>query len=149
MLRPPTVRRSGGAGHHDRSVATTVGIRRSPKNYASFENEYASLKNAIVRINSVGCDGNNYVGSGFVIDAHHIVTAGHVVEGSQSITVTIGGNPEPTEIIGLDTSGDVALLHSDGTIPGSYIPLANDDPPVGDRVAAIGFPLAPIIHAAA
>jgi hypothetical protein len=53
-----------------------------PKNYASFEIEYASLKNAIVRINSVGCDGNNYVGSGFVIDAHHIVTAGHVVEGS-------------------------------------------------------------------
>jgi S1-C subfamily serine protease len=112
-----------------------------PKNYASFEIEYASLKNAIVRINSVGCDGNNYVGSGFVIDAHHIVTAGHVVEGSRSITVTIGGNPEPTEIIGLDTSGDVVLLHSDGAIPGSYIPLASDDPPVGDRVAAIGFPL--------
>jgi len=112
-----------------------------PKNYASFEIEYASLKNAIVRINSVGCDGNNYVGSGFVIDAHHIVTAGHVVEGSRSITVTIGGNPEPTEIIGLDTSGDVVLLHSDGAIPGSYIPLSSDDPPVGDRVAAIGFPL--------
>jgi|GEM_PF-3531812 len=27
VLGPPTDRRSGGAGHHDRSVATTVGIR--------------------------------------------------------------------------------------------------------------------------
>jgi hypothetical protein len=110
-------------------------------NYSSFETAYASLKGAIVRITSVGCDGNDYVGSGFVIDAHHIVTAGHVVEGSQSITVIVGANPEPSQIIGLDTSGDLALLHSDGAIPGPYIPLASDDPPVGDRVAAIGFPL--------
>jgi hypothetical protein len=58
-------------------------------NYSSFETAYASLKGAVVRITSVGCDGNGYVGSGFVIDAHHIVTAGHVVEGSQSITIII------------------------------------------------------------
>jgi S1-C subfamily serine protease len=111
------------------------------ESFQSFAAAYASLKTAVVKITTVGCDGNGYEGSGFVIDAHHIVTAGHVIEGSQSMTVAIGSNPVPVQIIGLDASGDVALLQSDSAIAGSYIPLATVDPEVGARVAAIGFPL--------
>jgi S1-C subfamily serine protease len=132
--KPANSSSSGQSVSHTRTVSAA-------KTYASFESEYASLKGAVVKIETVGCDGNQYEGSGFAIDAHHIVTAGHVVEQSQSITVAVGGNPLPTQIIGLDVSGDLALLHSDAAIPGPYIPLEAHDPPVGERVAAIGFPL--------
>jgi Trypsin-like peptidase domain len=111
------------------------------KSYSSFEAEYAALKNSVVKISTVGCDTNNYVGSGFVTDAHDIVTAAHVVEGSQSMTVTVNGNSVPVQLIGLDASGDVALLHSDGSLPRPYIPIESKTPLVGERVAAIGFPL--------
>jgi len=87
------------------------------------------------------CNGSAYVGTGFAIDAHHIVTAGHVVDGSTTMSVTLDGNPVPTQIIGLDASGDVALLQSDNALPAPYIPLADSAPAVGERVAAIGFPL--------
>jgi len=109
--------------------------------YKSFERAYASVKRDVVKITTTGCDGTGYEGSGFVVDAHHIVTAAHVVEGSKSVTVTIAGNSIPTQIIGLDSSGDVALLQSDTAIPGPYVPLSTSPPAVGESVAAIGFPL--------
>lgn len=102
--------------------------------YSSFEAEYGSVKHSIAEIKTSGCDGNDYVGSGFVIDAHHIVTAAHVVEGSQTMSVTVASNPVPTQIIGLDQSGDLALLHSDTALSGPYIPLGSQDPEVGERV---------------
>jgi len=109
--------------------------------YASFEAEYPATKGAIARIDTIGCNGSAYVGTGFAIDAHHIVTASHVVEGSNTMTVTLDGNPVATQIVGFDASGDVALLQSDSALPGPYIPLADSAPGVGERVAAIGFPL--------
>lgn len=113
----------------------------APASYASFEAEYPATKGAIARINTIGCNGSTYVGTGFAIDAHHIVTAGHVVEGSTTMSVTLDGNPVSTQIVGLDASGDVALLQSDSALPRPYIPLADSAPGVGERVAAIGFPL--------
>src|SRR5450756_832654 len=43
MLGPPTDRRSGGAGHHDRSVATTVGIRHGICTRPAVENTHDVL----------------------------------------------------------------------------------------------------------
>lgn len=113
----------------------------APASYTSFEAEYPATKGAIARISTIGCDGSADVGTGFAIDAHHIVTAAHVVEGSTTMTVTLDGNPVSTQIVGLDASGDVALLASDNALPAPYIPLADSPPSVGERVAAIGFPL--------
>ena len=129
------------------SLVTLSRVRRQCRHiqfgggFSSFESAYGSLKGAVVKIETVGCDGNEYEGSGFAIDAHDIVTAGHVVEQSQSMTVAVGGNPVPAQIVGLDVSGDLALLHSDATIQGPYIPLETHNPSVGESVAAIGFPL--------
>lgn len=113
----------------------------APASYASFEAEYPATKGAIARINTIGCNGSPSVGTGFAIDAHHIVTAGHVIEGANTMTVTLDGNPVPARIVGLDSSGDVALLQSDSPLPAPYIPLGDSAPGVGERVAAIGFPL--------
>jgi hypothetical protein len=126
------------------STSSTGGRRTptvAPSGYQTFESEYAAVKTAVVEITTVGCDGTNYEGTGFIIDSHHIVTAGHVVEGSQSMTTTVNGQPVPTQIIGLDASGDVALLSSDTALLGPYVPLSHGEPGVGEHVAAIGFPL--------
>lgn len=137
---------SGGNNHPSGSSSSSSSGSQAAGSrvisYSSFQVEYAAVKGAIVEIKTVGCDGNTYVGSGFVTDAHHIVTAGHVVEGSQSMTVTVNGQPVPTQIVGLDASGDVALLASDAALPAPYVPLGHVSPQVGQHVAAIGFPLA-------
>jgi S1-C subfamily serine protease len=125
------------AGSTDNARAPVASIR----SYGSFEAEYAGLKNAVVKIETTGCDGNSYEGTGFVIGPHYIVTADHVVDGSTSMTVLLNGSSMPMEIIGLDSSGDVALLRSDSSLPGPFIPLASTSPAVGEHVAAIGFPL--------
>ncbi|MEO9224541.1 MAG: trypsin-like peptidase domain-containing protein, partial [Acidimicrobiales bacterium] len=118
------------ASGHAKQKAKDSG--HTPTHYVSFQAEYPATKGAIAKISSVGCDGNTYVGTGFAIDEHDIVTAGHVVQGSKSMTVTLGLTPVPVQIIGLDASGDVALLRSDSALPKPYIPLASSNPDVGE-----------------
>ena len=69
------------------------------------------------------------------------MTAGHVVDNAQRLTVTVGGSAVLTQIIGLDQSGDLALLRTDQPLTGPYLPLAPQDPAIGQRVAALGYPL--------
>jgi S1-C subfamily serine protease len=83
-------------------------------------------------------------GSGFVIDtAGHILTNYHVVEGSDTIEVTLGDQSRfKARKIGEDALDDIALLQID---PGSHklTPLALGDSrnlQVGQRVLAIGNP---------
>jgi S1-C subfamily serine protease len=86
-------------------------------------------------------------GSGFLIDEQgHILTNYHVVEGAQSIEVTLG-DPRITDrfearLLGQDERNDVALLKID---PGAHrltpLPLGNSSElQVGQHVLAIGNP---------
>jgi S1-C subfamily serine protease len=83
-------------------------------------------------------------GSGFVIDtAGHILTNYHVVEGAQTIEVTLGDQSRfKARKIGEDTRNDIALIQVD---PGSHkltpLPLGDSrNLLVGERVLAIGNP---------
>jgi len=83
-------------------------------------------------------------GSGFVIDtAGHILTNYHVVEGAQTIEVTLGDQSRyKAKYIGADTRNDIALIQIS---PGTHklTPLALGDSRnllVGQRVLAIGNP---------
>jgi S1-C subfamily serine protease len=84
------------------------------------------------------------VGSGFVLDtAGHIVTAAHVVEGSNTVSVTFAdGTKAQATVVGQDPSTDVAVLRVD--IPASRLtPLelgSAETLAVGDGVIAIGSP---------
>jgi S1-C subfamily serine protease len=83
-------------------------------------------------------------GSGFVIDKDgHILTNAHVVEGASKVQVSFGNKkPVDAEVLGRDTSTDVALLKvnpDDATLK----PLTLGDSSkaeVGDPVVAIGNP---------
>jgi S1-C subfamily serine protease len=83
-------------------------------------------------------------GSGFVIDAlGHILTDYHVVEGAQTIEVTLGDSSRyKAKLIGEDKTNDIALLQID---PRGHkltvLPLGDSRYlQVGQRVLAIGNP---------
>ena len=83
------------------------------------------------------------LGSGFVIDSSGlIVTNDHVIEGAESITVTLeDGTNLPATVVGRDDETDLALLR---VKPASPLPAAHfgdsDQARIGDWVIAIGNP---------
>jgi S1-C subfamily serine protease len=83
-------------------------------------------------------------GSGFLIDtAGHILTNYHVVQGAQTIEVTLGDQRSyPAKFLGADTRNDVALIQIDPQ-GRKLTPLTLGDArtlQVGQRVLAIGNP---------
>ena len=82
-------------------------------------------------------------GSGFILtNDGYILTNHHVIEGSNSITVsTYDGSAYEAELIGYDQSNDIAVLKVDAT---GFTPVVlgdSDKLNVGDPVVAIGNPL--------
>lgn len=109
-----------------KNVASTVGIKTEVMtNYFGYTTK------------------NSAAGSGFVLTADgYIVTNYHVVEGSNSITVTTYDNKSyDAVIVGYDESEDLAVLkiEAEGLIPVILGDSGNLN--VGDTVAAIGNPL--------
>ncbi|MGH9747484.1 MAG: S1C family serine protease [Candidatus Acidiferrales bacterium] len=83
-------------------------------------------------------------GSGFVIDTDgHILTNYHVIQGAQTIEVTLGDRSRfKAKLIGVDTRNDLALVKIDpGTRKLTTLPLGDSrNLLVGQRVLAIGNP---------
>jgi putative serine protease PepD len=83
-------------------------------------------------------------GSGFVIDTDgHILTNYHVIQGAQTIEVTLGDRSRyKAKLIGVDTRNDLALIKIDpGARKLTTLPLGDSrNLLVGQRVLAIGNP---------
>jgi S1-C subfamily serine protease len=83
-------------------------------------------------------------GTGFVVDKQgDILTNAHVVDGAKSVTVELGDNKRlKAEIVGKDTSSDLALLKVDIDDDDlTVLPLGSSkDVTVGDSTVAIGNP---------
>jgi S1-C subfamily serine protease len=84
-------------------------------------------------------------GSGVVLDDEgHVLTNNHVVEGGETIAVSLeeGGQMYPAEVVGTEPNSDLALLKVEA--PASQLhPLKlgnSDEVEVGDPVVAIGNP---------
>ena len=81
------------------------------------------------------------LGSGFVYEDGHILTAAHVVEGSNNVVVRFAdGTQTEGVVLGTDTVHDLAVIEVDtGDTP--VAPLALDDGPVvGQLAVALGSP---------
>ena len=81
------------------------------------------------------------VGSGFVYEDGHILTAAHVVEGSNEVAVRFAdGTQSEGVVVGTDSSHDVAVIAVDtGSTP--VAPLAlEEDLVVGQLAVALGSP---------
>lgn len=82
-------------------------------------------------------------GSGFILtDDGYILTNYHVIESSDSITVSLyNGTSYDAALIGYDESNDIAVLKVDATGLPPVILGDSDNLNVGDSVVAIGNPL--------
>jgi S1-C subfamily serine protease len=87
------------------------------------------------------------LGSGVAVSSEgHILTALHVIEGAEDIEVHFtdeqGNNVNArAQLIGFDTSTDLALLKVDSTLLPPPVPIGSSDGlRVGDSVLTIGYP---------
>jgi S1-C subfamily serine protease len=113
---------------------------------------YANTNRGVVNIttaaSSVGFFGDESTtggsGSGFVIDREgHILTNYHVIEGADSVQVTLSdGSTREAKIVGADASNDVAVIQVD--LPADQLsPVSLGDSSnlmVGQKVLALGNP---------
>ncbi|HEY7826377.1 MAG TPA: trypsin-like peptidase domain-containing protein, partial [Candidatus Acidoferrales bacterium] len=118
------------------------------ENVRIYKNASPSVANIVTRTveydffyNPVPVEG---AGSGFLIDTDgHILTNYHVVQGAQTIEVTLGDQSRyKAKFIGADTRNDIALIQID-TRGHTLVPLPLGDSRnllVGQRVLAIGNP---------
>lgn len=87
-------------------------------------------------------------GSGFIISTDgYIVTNYHVVEGANTLTVTLyDGSEYAAKLIGYESTNDVALLKIDATGLKTVTLGDSDALSVGDQVSAIGNPLGELTY---
>ena len=108
------------------NVNSTVGIRTSiTTNYWGYQTQSAAA------------------GSGFILSADgYILTNYHVVEDSDSITVSLyDGTSYDATLVGCDESNDIAVLKIDAEGLTPVVLGDSDNLNVGDPVVAIGNPL--------
>ena len=108
------------------NVNSTVGIRTSiTTNYWGYQTQAAAA------------------GSGFILSADgYILTNYHVVEDSNSITVSLyDGTKYDATLVGCDESNDIAVLKIDAEGLTPVVLGDSDNLNVGDQVVAIGNPL--------
>ena len=108
------------------NVNSTVGIRTSiTTNYWGYQTQAAAA------------------GSGFILSADgYILTNYHVVEDSNSITVSLyDGTEYGATLVGCDESNDIAVLKIDAEGLTPVVLGDSDNLNVGDQVVAIGNPL--------
>jgi len=83
------------------------------------------------------------LGSGVIVSADgNIVTNNHVVDGSQTVSVTLADGREFTgKVLGKDAKTDLAVVHIDAKNLPSLVLGDSDRVRVGDVVLAVGNPL--------
>ena len=110
--------------------------------YAQNVNSVVAITNKGVTTGMFGQESFTGTGSGFILTADgYVLTNHHVIDGAQSITVTLSDGTEYTaQLVGSDSVSDVALLKIDGQDLPAVSIGNSDDLEVGDQVAAIGNP---------
>ncbi len=85
-------------------------------------------------------------GTGFVVGSNGvIVTCAHVVDGTETIQVVIGGQTYPATVLHSDSALDLAVIKIEANgLP--VVPLANSDQiQLGESLRVIGFPLSDVL----
>jgi len=80
-------------------------------------------------------------GSGIILRSDgYILTNNHVIQGADSITVTVGVKDMPAKVVGVDKSSDLAVLKIEGTGYPAVDTADSKDLKVGQYVMAVGSP---------
>lgn len=124
------------------AAGQTISINADTENVTVAQAVAAKTLPSVVSVTVTSQSGTG-LGSGAVLDTDgNIITNYHVVEGAQSISVTIGGKSYDATLVGTDSSSDLAVvraeLNGDTVTP---IEIGDSDAlVVGDWVMTIGSP---------
>lgn len=88
----------------------------------------------------LGC-AESGIGTGFLLSPTLVATVNHVVTQSLVVSLTDGRQHTTGKVIGTDPERDLALVRAESPLSGYHFRFADAPPRVGDRVAAIGFPI--------
>jgi uncharacterized membrane protein required for colicin V production len=91
------------------------------------------------KVTSTGCGPGLAVGSSFFVSSAHAVTNAHVVAGSTTTTVRIGGADRNAIVVAFDTAADLALLFVEGA-DAPALRLSGEAPSRGTTGAVLGHP---------
>jgi S1-C subfamily serine protease len=106
---------------------------------AQAESLAADARGSTVRVEATAC-GSFVTGSGFAVDAHHVVTNAHVVAGSDQVWISFDGQLDRhrARVVLYDPELDVALLY-EPDVRLAPLTLASATPPRGAEAAALGY----------
>jgi S1-C subfamily serine protease len=146
-------RTSGSTGSANTNVATlqpgtgpvsTIPPLTGNNEQAVREAVVAKVRPAVVEVNVTTQQGGA-IGSGVIIDGRgYIVTNNHVVNGAQSMSVTLyDGTKSPAQLVGTDPADDLAVVKISPPTKGLTVATIGDSSKlvVGQDVMAIGNPL--------
>lgn len=103
----------------------------------------AKAQPSVVSISTTTSEGSG-VGSGVVLDTDgNVLTNCHVIEGATELVVSMGGESYEAELVGEDSSSDLAVIRLKDVDSSKLAPIEigdSDDLSVGEWVMAIGSP---------
>lgn len=103
----------------------------------------AKAQPSVVSISTTTSEGSG-VGSGVVLDTDgNVLTNCHVIEGATELVVSMGGESYEAELVGEDSSSDLAVIRLKDVDSSKLNPIEigdSDDLSVGEWVMAIGSP---------
>jgi S1-C subfamily serine protease len=130
-----------GTSKDEASTAPTPQATVTPVAAArTWSDVIAATETGVALVISTGCDGTG-TGTGFLIAPNQLVTAAHVIDGAQQITVELAGATASAAVIGFDRPSDLALIQTTTRLDGHLFAIADVPPRKGDEVTALGYPL--------
>ena len=103
----------------------------------------AKAQPSVASISTTTSEGSG-VGSGVVLDTDgNVLTNCHVIEGATELVVSMGGESYEAELVGEDSSSDLAVIRLKDVDSSKLTPIEigdSDDLSVGEWVMAIGSP---------
>ncbi len=136
------VAKTASTGTAESSAGQTISINANTEDATVAKAVAAKALPSVVSVTVTSSQGTG-MGSGAVLDKDgNIITNYHVVEGAQSVSVTINGKSYDATVVGTDASSDIAVVHAE--LNGDEVtPIEIGDSDalvVGDWVMTIGSP---------
>ena len=99
-----------------------------------------TVRHSVVKVRAPASScGKLLGGTGFVVAPHKVLTAAHVVAGSDSVTVDVGDEELAAHVVSYDSAADVAIID----VPHLAAPALDLAPlpvPVGTEATVLGYP---------
>jgi serine protease Do len=135
-----TALRAAPQTHATTTSPTVSALTTTASAPADFAAVYSREQSGVVRIEVLGCSESG-IGTGFLLSPTLIATVDHVVVDSLVVSLIDGDQRTTGQVVGSDPLHDLALVRADSPLTGYNFRFAATEPAVGDRVAAIGFPI--------